>query len=169
MQRITITVDEDLLEQFDALIRDRGYTNRSEAFRDLLRERIERERFATLAAPACVGCLTYVYDHNARDLPQRLVEAQHAHHDIQVSTLHMHLDHENCLEATILRGPTAEVTAFAGAVTAERGVRHGHLWLVPVDLDLASHPHHYPHGHEGGDRINADLSTIPHVHSRPKS
>jgi Predicted transcriptional regulators containing the CopG/Arc/MetJ DNA-binding domain and a metal-binding domain len=158
MQRITITVDDDLLEQFDELTRHRGYNNRSEAFRDLLRERIERERIASVAAPSCVGCLTYVYDHNERELPRRLVEAQHAHHELHVATLHMHLDHENCLEAAILRGSTAAVTAFASTVTAERGVRHGHLWMVPVDLDVASHHHH---GHAA--------DAVPHVHSRPKT
>lgn len=167
MQRITITVDDELLEQFDALIRDRAYTNRSEAFRDLLREKIERERFATVSAPSCVGCLTYVYDHGERDLPRRLVEAQHAHHDLHVSTLHMHLDHENCMEAAILRGPTAKVKAFADAVTAERGVRHGHLWVVPVDLDVASHHHH--HHHSGDDADHGPSPIFPHVHSRPKT
>ena len=70
-----------------------------------------------------------------------MVEAQHAHHDVSISTLHLHLDHDNCLEATILRGRTEDVTAFASAITAQRGVRHGHLWLVPVDLRVASHEH----------------------------
>jgi CopG family nickel-responsive transcriptional regulator len=158
MQRITITVDDDLLEQFDALIQQRGYSNRSEAFRDLLRDRLERERFETVSAPTCVGCLTYIFDHSERELPRRLVEAQHAHHDLSISTLHLHLDHENCLEAAILRGRTDDVTAFAGAVTAQRGVRHGHLWLVPVDLRVDSHEHGPGHP-----------SDLPHVHSRPKT
>lgn len=163
MQRITISVDDELLEQFDTLIRRRGYINRSEAFRDLLREHIERERFASVSAPFCVGCLTYVYDHGERELPRRLVEAQHAHHDLHVSTLHMHLDHHNCLEAVILRGATADVQAFADAVTTERGVRHGDLWMVPVDLDLAHHHHH----HGEADKVGEE--SVPHVHSRPKS
>lgn len=158
MQRITISIDDDLLVQFDALIRERGYVNRSEAFRDLLRERLERERLETVSAPSCVGCLTYIYDHSERELPRRLVEAQHAHHDLGLSTLHLHLDHENCLEATVLRGNTRDVTAFASAVTAQRGVRHGHLWLVPVDLALDDHEHGSEHS-----------SHAPHVHSHPKT
>jgi CopG family nickel-responsive transcriptional regulator len=158
MQRITITIDDDLLEQFDALIHRRGYSNRSEAFRDLLRDWLERVRFETVSAPTSVGCLTYVYDHSERELPRRLVEAQHAHHDLNISTLHLHLDHENCLEAVILRGPTDDVTAFAAAVTAQRGVRHGHLWLVPVDLRIDSHEHG-----------SGQPSNMPHVHSRPKT
>jgi CopG family nickel-responsive transcriptional regulator len=156
MQRITVTVDEDLSKEFQAFMVRRGYSNRSEAFRDLLRDRIERDRFAEASAPACVGCLTYVYGHSERQLPRRLVEAQHARHDLTVTTLHLHLDHENCMEAVILRGPTEEVTAFAAGVTAQRSVRHGHLWLVPVVLEEGSHPRH-GHGTSGE----------PHLHSRP--
>jgi CopG family nickel-responsive transcriptional regulator len=158
VQRITITIDDDLLAQFDSLTRRRGYYSRSEAFRDVLREHLERVRLATVSAPDCVGCLTYVYDHSERDLPRRLVQAEHAHHDVNVATMHLHLDHENCLEATILRGPTEDVMAFAGSVTTQRGVRHGHLWVVPVDLHVDSHGH-------GGPAI----SELPHVHSRPKT
>ncbi|MBK8175064.1 MAG: nickel-responsive transcriptional regulator NikR [Rhodospirillales bacterium] len=158
MQRITISVDDALLAEFDALMQLRGYSNRSEAFRDLVRERLERERFASVSAPACIGCLTYVYDHSERELPRRLIEAQHAHHDLTISTIHLHLDHENCMEAAILRGPTQQVTAFAGTITAQRGVRHGHLWLVPVDLRLDSHEH-----------TVGDHPSEPHVHSRPKT
>lgn len=160
MQRITITVDDDLLEQFDALMVRRGYGNRSEAFRDLLRDRLERERFESASAPTCVGCLTYIYDHAKRDLPRRLMEAQHAHHDLSISTLHLHLDHDTCLEAAILRGRTGDVEAFANAVMAQPGVRHGHLWVVPVDLRLDSH--HHDHHHEAAFEV-------PHVHSRPRT
>jgi CopG family nickel-responsive transcriptional regulator len=157
MQRITVTVDDDLNKEFQAFMARRGYSNRSEAFRDLLRERIERDRFAEASAPTCVGCLTYVYGYAERQLPRRLVEAQHARHDLTVSTLHLHLDHENCMEAVILRGRTEEVTAFATGVTAQRSVRHGHLWLVPVVLEADAHP---GQGHGGGGL---------HVHSRPTS
>lgn len=155
MQRITVTVDDDLMLQFDGFMAARGYSNRSEAFRDLLRDQLERDRLEQVSAPACVGCLTYVYGHAERDLPRRLVEAQHAHHDLSISTLHLHLDHENCMEAMILRGRTEAVVAFAGGVIAQRGVRHGHLWLVPVELQTDGHHHGV-----------ADADT-PHVHTRP--
>lgn len=155
MQRITVTVDDDLKRQFDGFMAARGYSNRSEAFRDLLRDRLERERLDQVSAPACVGCLTYVYGHAERELPRRLVEAQHSHHDLSISTLHLHLDHENCMEAMILRGRTEQVVAFAGGVIAERGVRHGHLWLVPVELQTDGHRH-------GGAG-----DAPPHVHTRP--
>lgn len=154
MQRITVTVDDALKEQFDAFMMRRGYHNRSEAFRDLLRDRIERDRFEAASAQACVGCLTYVYGYAERDLPRRLVEAQHDHHDVSLSTLHWHLDHENCMEAVFLRGRTEDVTAFAASVTSQRGVRHGHLWLVPVAIEAGDHTH------GGGD-------DALHIHSRP--
>lgn len=179
MQRITVTVDDDLLAQFDALIRRRGYGNRSEAFRDVLRDRLERERFERADAPDCVGCLTYVFGHADRELPRRLVAAQHAHHDLSIATMHLHLDHENCLEATILRGRTEAVTAFAQAVTAEKGVRHGHLWLVPVELRLASHDHAPgPRSTPAAAPPPAPVEPSPqpqphpappHIHSRPRT
>jgi CopG family transcriptional regulator, nickel-responsive regulator len=156
MQRITVTVDDDLKAQFDAFMQEHGYGNRSEAIRDLLRERIERERFETTSAASCVGCLTYVYGHDQRELPRRLVQAQHAHHDLNVSTLHLHLDHDTCLEAVVLRGPTAAVTDFARGVITQRGIRHGHLWMVPVSLEMKRH------SHDAGE-----APAPPHVHSRP--
>jgi CopG family nickel-responsive transcriptional regulator len=77
---------------------------------------------------------------------------------VSLTTLHVHLDHENCMEAVILRGPTADVTAFAQAVTAERGVRHGHLWVLPVDLQVDHHSH--------GEAADVEAA---HVHSRPRT
>lgn len=156
MQRMTVTVDDDLHEQFETFMVRHGYSNRSEAFRDLLRDRLERERLEESGSQACVGCLTYVYSHTERELPRRLVTAQHAHHDLGVTTLHVHLDHDTCLEATILRGRTADVTGFAKSVMAERGVRHGSLWVVPVDIDVGQHAH-------------GDASGQPHVHTRPRT
>jgi CopG family nickel-responsive transcriptional regulator len=157
MQRFTVTVDDHLSRLFDAFMAEHGYTNRSEAFRDLLRERIERDRKAAGAAPSCVACLTYVFDHQERELARRLVQTQHAHHDLCLSTLHVHLDHDTCLEAVVLRGPTATVTGFAKEVTTQRGVRHGQLWVVPVAPGLEDHTH----GEEAAD--------TPHLHLRPTS
>ncbi len=158
MQRFTVTVDDDLSAQFDRFMAEHGYTNRSEAFRDLLRDRLERDRLASSAAPACVGCLTYVYDHEQRELARRLVRAQHAHHDLSLATLHIHLDHDTCLETVVLRGPTATVTDFAKEVTTQRGVRHGHLWLVPVEVGVDDHAHD-----------EAATGGPPHLHYHPTS
>ena len=134
MERVTISLDEDLLGQFDAYLERKGYANRSEAIRDLLRERLEADRLSTDAEAHVVGCLSYVFNHHQRDLSRRLTQAQHDHHDLVLSTLHVHLDHENCLEVAILDGHAADVRKFAEATIAETGVRHGDLHVVPTDL-----------------------------------
>ena len=133
MERITISVDEKLAEEFDALIKKRGYTSRSEAMRDLLRRDVEANRIAYEQKSYCVANLSYVYDHHSRDLAERLMAAQHEHHDMVVSTMHVHLDHRHCLETMILKGPTAAVRSFANRMQAERGVRHAGINLVTVE------------------------------------
>lgn len=148
MERITMSLDEDLAQAFDRLIRDRGYTSRSEAMRDLLRRETQAHRPVRYARAWCVGSLSYVYDHHLRSLSKRLTAAQHEHHDLVIATTHVHLDHENCLETVILRGPTSAVRKFANALQAERGVRHGQLNLISVE---PGHTHHGPgaHRHQG--------------------
>lgn len=156
MERITISLDSDLARQFDAYINERGYRNRSEAIRDLIRETLGAERLETGGTTAhCIGTLTYVYNHHERELAARLTQAQHHHHDLALSTLHVHLDHDNCMETVVLRGATDEVRQFADSVKSRAGVRHGHLYLVPVEVETSSHPHGHGHQHA-------------HVHSRPK-
>jgi CopG family nickel-responsive transcriptional regulator len=148
MERITMSLDEDLAKEFDRLIRDRGYTSRSEAMRDLLRRELEARRFAYEPRTYCVANLSYVYDHHARDLAERLISAQHQHHDFVVSTMHVHLDHDHCLETVILKGPTAAVRAFADRTQAEKGVRHVQLSVVTVQRD-DEHPLPGAHRHHG--------------------
>lgn len=163
MERITISLDESLAQEFDALIERRGYRNRSEAVRDLLREHLEAVRQADLHAagnPHCVANLSYVYNHHARDLAERLTELQHGHHDLTVATMHAHLDHDHCLESVILKGPTVAVRAFADALTAERGVSHGQLNVVSVDVAAAAHSH----GYRPAGRPQAHA----HLHLKPK-
>jgi CopG family nickel-responsive transcriptional regulator len=148
MERITISMSDELARDFDALIHARGYTNRSEAVRDLLRERLASEQLEKHEAPFCVAALSYVFDHHARDLAERLTTIQHAHHDLVLSSMHVHLDHVDCLETLMLRGPTPEVIALADQLRAEPGVRHGHLNLVPVAMgDAHMHPHPHVHAH----------------------
>ena len=149
MERITMSLDEQLARDFDALIEARGYTSRSEAMRDLLRREIEAGRRADAGQGFCVASLSYVYNHHARNLAERLTAQQHAHHDLMVATMHVHLDHENCLETVVLKGPAARVSAFAGLTEAERGVRHVALNLVMVDTGdaHAGRRYHHHHGH----------------------
>src|SRR6185369_16859494 len=118
LERVTISLEESLLAEFDRYIAGKGYQNRSEAIRDLVRDRLEAESGEDPTGTS-VGCVSYVYNHHQRDLAQRLTNAQHGHHDIVLSSLHVHLDHENCLEVTLLRGPTGELRAFAESLMAE--------------------------------------------------
>jgi len=146
MERFTISLDEKLASEFDRLIRERGYLNRSEAVRDMLRGKLETLRVQEKQAPYCVASLSYVYNHHERDLAERLTGLQHDHHDLVVAATHVHLDHENCLETVMLRGKTEVVRRFADALIAERGVRHGQVNLVPVEAE-AGHGHGHVHSH----------------------
>lgn len=151
MQRFTISLDDHLAEAFDRLVAQRGHENRSEAVRDLLRSELARTRQETGASRHCVACLSYVYNHHLRDLAERLAHLQHERHDLTVSTMHAHLDHDHCLETVLLRGATADVVAFADALCAERGVHHGKLNLISVEL-------HGRHQH----------GAAPHLHLKPQ-
>ena len=156
MERFTISLDDKLAHEFDHWIADRGYANRSEAVRDLLRAEMERTRQEKDESVHCVACLSYIFNHHQRELTERITELQHVHHDLAVSTMHAHLDHDHCLETVILRGPTQAVRQFADAVCAERGVHHGKLNLISVEL-------HHAHKHGRG------AHHASHVHPKPAS
>lgn len=149
MERVTISLDDDLLAEFDAYLARKGYGNRSEGIRDLLRERLEHDRVSEGTAKNSVACLSYVYNHHVRELSQRLATAQHGNHDLILSTLHVHLDHDNCLEVAIMKGPTREVQSLAEATIAETGVRHGNLHLIPSEMATAGRdPTRHSHSHD---------------------
>jgi CopG family nickel-responsive transcriptional regulator len=152
MERFTISLDDDLAHEFDHLIEQRGYSNRSEAVRDILRAHLDRLREHIDAEAQCVANLSYVYNHHERELAERLMSIQHAHHDLVISTMHAHLDHDYCIETAILKGRARLVRRFADSVAAERGVRHGSLNIVMVEVSAA-------HAHGGGHE---------HVHVRPQ-
>ena len=150
MQRFTITLDDQLVEAFGHFMTTRGYGNRSEAIRDLIRERLGTEQLEQTPQGDCMANLTYVYNHHERELASRMTQAQHEHHDLVVSTLHVHLDHHNCMETVILRGPHDRVQRFADTTISQPGVRHGHLYILPVKMTQAAHPHggtDQPHRH----------------------
>ncbi|MFN7346747.1 MAG: nickel-responsive transcriptional regulator NikR, partial [Betaproteobacteria bacterium] len=123
MDRFTISLPEELAAEFDRLIAERGYDNRSEAVRDILRAHLDRMREARELDGHCVANLSYVYNHHERELADRLLALSHAHHDLALSTLHAHLDHDHCIESVLLKGPVQQVRRFANSVVAERGVR----------------------------------------------
>jgi CopG family nickel-responsive transcriptional regulator len=129
LSRIGIALDSDLLERFDRSFERRGYTNRSEAFRDLIRDRLVSERTATPSA-IVVGTITLVYDHRAHGVSEKLTCLQHAHHELVVSTSHAHLDHDSCLEVLIVRGKSARVENFADRLIGLKGVHHGRLVMA---------------------------------------
>jgi len=122
--RFGVSLDENLLAQFDKVIARKGYTNRSEAIRDLIRDRLVREQWE-LGTDQVVGTLTLVYNHDVRDLSDKLTDLQHAHYRAIVSALHVHLDPHHCLEVLVLRGRAKELKAIADRLIGTRGVKHG--------------------------------------------
>jgi CopG family nickel-responsive transcriptional regulator len=139
MQRFTVSIEPKLAAEFDALIERRAYGNRSEAFRDLLRAELERQRDAEDPQGWCVACLSYVYNHHERDLAERLNDLQHAQHDLIVSTMHAHLDHDNCIETVLLRG-----TNLGGAPFRRRRVCRAWRTSRASQCDQRGHADHRP-------------------------
>ncbi|BAL05963.1 putative nickel-responsive regulator [Bradyrhizobium japonicum] len=148
MQRITITIEDDLLAEIDAAAEARGYQNRSEIIRDLARAGLQQSTEDTAQTGPCVAGLVYVYDHAARDLSKRLVQEFHGHHDLALATLHVHLDDNNCMEMTALRGDAGEVRHFADHIIAERGVRYGRVVMIPTGEGKQAKVRKHGHRHE---------------------
>ncbi len=159
MQRVTITIDDDLAGDLDRFMAVRGYAYRSEAIRDLTRSGLQQVATEVAGARPCIAALVYVYDHETRELAQRLTRDYHERHDLAQTTLHMHLDHESCMEVTVLKGRGSDVQEFADHIIAERGVRHGHVVYLPADGAHThsrdanrSHSHSRGHGHSHRQR-----------------
>jgi CopG family nickel-responsive transcriptional regulator len=124
LARIGVAIDDELLTRFDQLIAKRGYTNRSEAFRDLIRHELVQEVWES-SDVEMFGTVTLVYDHHVRMLTDRLTELQHNYHSSIISSMHVHLDHDNCLEVILVRGKAPMVQKLANALIAVKGVKHG--------------------------------------------
>ena len=152
MQRVTITIDDPLLQVLDAFIQQRGYASRSEAMRNMIRETATQQAAATDKA-SCVAVLGFIYDHETRALAQRLIQSSHDRHDLIVASMHVHLDHASCLEVSVLKGEVAAVRVLGDELTAQRGVRHANLHLVPVSISKQR----YSHG--------SDTARHDHVHA----
>jgi CopG family nickel-responsive transcriptional regulator len=135
LSRIGVAIDADLLEKFDVLISKRGYTNRSEAFRDLIRDELVEKAWESPDSPV-IGTVTLVYDHHVRMLSEKLTDLQHdSYHNI-LSTLHVHLDHDNCLEVLVVKGKAAAVRKIADALISTKGVKHGRLTITSSGAEL---------------------------------
>lgn len=156
MERFTISIDDDLAADFDHLIEHIGYENRSEAVRDLIRQALEKSRQESNHAKHAIAVVSYVYNHHEKTMADRLINVHHDHHDLVISSMHAHLDHDNCLEAVFLRGKTDQVRHFAGHLTAMSGIRHGSMNLISADIESTKHSH----GHGGHDN---------HAHLTPKN
>lgn len=136
LTRFGVSLNEELLEPFDALCAVKGYSNRSEAIRDLIRKALVAEEWQQADGQGA-GTLTLVYDHHKNDLARRLTQMQHDEHDIIIATLHVHLDHHNCLEVLILKGEAARVRALADKLISCKGVKHGTFSGTTTGQDLA--------------------------------
>jgi CopG family nickel-responsive transcriptional regulator len=133
--RFGISLDEKLLTDFDQLIEQKRYTNRSEAIRDLIRASLVENKSESTAE--AIGTVTLIYNHHVRDLSDKLTEQQHSHHDRIISALHVHLDAHNCLEVLVVRGAAREVKQIADELIGVKGVKHGKLVMTTTGHDLA--------------------------------
>lgn len=133
MQRLTISVNKQLALSFDELIKRKGYRNRSEAFRHLLRKTLQQEPAASRVTSQCVGCLSYAYDIQKVQVVSRLAEMKQRFLNITISSTLTAFDQSVCIETLILRGSSEQIAAFADAVSGEVGITSGQLNLVPIN------------------------------------
>ena len=133
--RFGISIDDRLLAKFDKLIEAKGYSNRSEAVRDLIRNALVEEQWAN-AEEEAVGTVSLVYDHHTRELSDKLTEHQHSHHREIVSALHVHLDAHHCLEVVVLKGKAGEIRHLADELIGTKGVKHGRLMTTTTGKEL---------------------------------
>ncbi len=131
MQRLTFSVDDDLAEDFERLLKARHYKNRSEAFRDLVRREIASD-VAKSGNGECVAVVAYAFDHKTRALSNRMVEHQHEHTSLVISSMHVHLNHDKCVEAVVMRGKMRQVRHLAETMIAETGVENGSIGIIPI-------------------------------------
>jgi CopG family nickel-responsive transcriptional regulator len=130
--RTGVALDSDLLKRFDRLIRSEGYDNRSEAFRDLIRDRLNDANLQS-SDIFVVGAVTLIYDHHWRLLPDKLMELQHEYHDAIISTVHSHLDHDMCLEVVVVKGKLKQVQELGSRLIGLKGVQHGKLVMSSAE------------------------------------
>ena len=136
LARFGISIEQRLLVSFDQMITDKGYDNRSEAIRDMIRNALVEEQVNRGDETPTVGTVTLVYDHHTRDLADKLTGHQHSHHDAIVSTLHVHLDVHHCLEVVVVRGTAAQVKRLADELIGTKGVKHGKLVLTTAEAEM---------------------------------
>lgn len=134
LRRFSVSLEEQLLEQFDTFIRERGYVNRSEAVRDLIRKEFVSEQWELDGDVA--GVVTLVYNHHQSQLQDTLTTIQHEYYSLITSTTHVHMDHHNCLEVIIVKGRASRIRELAEKMIALRGVKNGHLTMTSTGHHL---------------------------------
>ena len=159
LERVSLAIEKELLRRFDALLKRGNLGNRSEAVRDLIRSRLVEDELG--GDGEVVGTLTLVYDHGQRELTERLVEAGHHHHARVLSTLHVHLDDELCLEVRALRGTHAELRHLADHILGLKGVKHGQLVVSSAHLWHATSRHAHRHAHDHGKARSGSRAARP--------
>lgn len=137
--RFGVAMDTQLLDQFDHLIKVSGYRNRSEAFRDLVRERLVRQEWDLMGCDQ-LGTLTLIYNHHTPNLSERINTIQHRHHPLVISTMHIHLENDYCLEVMAVRGQSAEIRKFSDYLLSLKGVIHGQLVMTATGHTFQQHP-----------------------------
>ena len=138
LTRFSLSMPAEVATQLDAMVRARGYASRSQAVAELVRDRLV-EWHAGAGDHEIAGTVTLVYDHHKRDLQAHLTDIQHDHGHLILSTLHVHLDHHNCMEALAVRGPAASVRRLADALIAAKGVKHGRLTVTTTGREFHAH------------------------------
>ncbi len=136
MEKITrfgVSIEPDLLKKFDKSIKKKGYENRSEAIRDIIRENLIAEKTEDPNSEV-IGTLTMIYDHHAGNLTNRLLDLQHHHHKEILTTTHIHVDHDNCLEVLVLKGKTRNIQKLADNIKSLKGIKHGELVITENKL-----------------------------------
>jgi CopG family transcriptional regulator, nickel-responsive regulator len=134
--RFGISMSADLLEKFDRIVARKGYSNRSEAIRDLIRDELVETEWESEEAEVA-GTITLVYDHHIKGLSHLLLEQQHEYHDLILTSTHVHLDHHNCLEVLIVKGKAAEAKKVAEKLISIKGVKHGKLTIASTGRGLS--------------------------------
>lgn len=135
--RFSVSLPASLLRQLDQMIHQQGYDNRSLAVADMIRDRLV-EHQQHLADAEIAGTITLVYDHHKQHVQSALTDIQHDHHQVIISTVHVHLDHDNCLEVLVVRGPAGRIKKIADELIALKGVKHGKLTVTTTGKNLAA-------------------------------
>ncbi len=134
--RFGVSMDENLLQQFDTLLSRKGYANRSEAMRDLIRDHLVGEEWREKGREM-VGTITIVYNHHTRGLSDSLTDLQHHFHNLVISTMHLHLDKDNCLEVLVVKGTVDKIKTVADKLISTRRVKHGKLTMTTTGKKLS--------------------------------